>query len=515
MKIRRTTGFLILSLLTAFLLSACGGGGSDSSPAPPAPTVTTSGASAITTDNAVLSGMVNPKGLATTAWFEWGNDNTLSSPNVTVSQPVGSGTTDNTFNQLIPGLTAGTKYYYRAAASSTAGTVLGEIFSFMTAAPLSPPSVQTLPADSVTTTSADLHGTVIPNGLATNAWFQWGTDNTWVTFSETPFQPIGNGTSSVAVNATLSSGISAATTYYFRMVAQNSADPSTGSPVSFTTPQNPPPTADAGPDQQLYRYGPFGLNTVTLDASGSSDPYGIITSYEWTQIAGTAVTLSDNTAINPTFTVPEVASPGEDLQFQLTVTDNRGLSGTDNVTISVLWAYLDDFSSDSTGTYNVFPGAGATFSYMAGAGNIRVLTGSSNLEFNHIFGDSSQPLPFQTDTGVYSFDFDPRDQQPGGGMAFTLSEDGQSYYSFSTLTGRALKVRGGTVVDNVAFPTSYATYTEWPIRVTFTPAATTVEAFGQTIYLTAGEPGVPVFYYSVTLDKQDADFDNFKLEAIP
>ena len=99
-----------------------------------------------------------------------------------------------------------------------------------------------------------------------------------------------------------------------------------------TDPNSKPhaPTADAGPDQTVDQ----GV-TVTLDGSNSSDPDDGITSYQWIQTAGTSVTLSDTTAVKPTFTSPDVGTNGEDLIFELTVTDNGGLQDTDTCIVFV------------------------------------------------------------------------------------------------------------------------------------------------------------------------------------
>jgi len=93
---------------------------------------------------------------------------------------------------------------------------------------------------------------------------------------------------------------------------------------------NQAPTADAGPDQTVNEGA-----TVTLSGSNSSDPDGSIASYQWTRTEGTAVTLSDPASATPTFTAPLVSAGSEALSFQLTVTDNGGLSGTDTVIINV------------------------------------------------------------------------------------------------------------------------------------------------------------------------------------
>ncbi|MGA1797098.1 MAG: PKD domain-containing protein, partial [bacterium] len=93
---------------------------------------------------------------------------------------------------------------------------------------------------------------------------------------------------------------------------------------------NLPPDADAGPAQSVNEGA-----TVTLDGTGSSDPDGIIDGYQWTQIAGTGVALSDAGAIRPTFTAPQVGVSGTSLTFELQVTDNGGLTDTDAVIITV------------------------------------------------------------------------------------------------------------------------------------------------------------------------------------
>jgi kexin len=99
-----------------------------------------------------------------------------------------------------------------------------------------------------------------------------------------------------------------------------------------------PPTAVAGGDQTVNEG-----DTVDLDGSNSSDD-GSITSYLWTQLNGTSVTLSDSTSDQPTFTAPQVKKSGSLLTFRLTVTDDVCLQS--NTTINV---QVDDIAGSGGG----------------------------------------------------------------------------------------------------------------------------------------------------------------------
>ena len=57
--------------------------------------------------------------------------------------------------------------------------------------------------------------------------------------------------------------------------------------------------------------------------------------FAWTQTSGPAVTLSNASASQPTFTAPNVDAVGAALEFELQVTDDGDLSSADTVTINV------------------------------------------------------------------------------------------------------------------------------------------------------------------------------------
>ncbi len=91
-----------------------------------------------------------------------------------------------------------------------------------------------------------------------------------------------------------------------------------------------PPVANAGSAQTVNDGA-----TVQLDGSQSSDPQGEPLTFKWLQVSGPAATLSNSTAVRPTFIAPAVAGGAIDpLVFQLTVTDTSNLSSSAEVTIN-------------------------------------------------------------------------------------------------------------------------------------------------------------------------------------
>ncbi|WP_373501048.1 PQQ-binding-like beta-propeller repeat protein [Desulfococcus sp.] len=92
---------------------------------------------------------------------------------------------------------------------------------------------------------------------------------------------------------------------------------------------NQGPQADAGGDQEVVDG-----QRVTLDGSDSTDPdYGIAT-FRWRQTAGDPVTLDGENDALTSFVAPEIDASGP-LTFEITVTDNGGLTSTDTASVSV------------------------------------------------------------------------------------------------------------------------------------------------------------------------------------
>ena len=103
---------------------------------------------------------------------------------------------------------------------------------------------------------------------------------------------------------------------------------------------NEPPIANAGSDQTVQDSGKPGTEKVTLDGSESIDSDGDIVSYQW--FAGTAQ--------NPMATGMRVTLdlPVDINVITLKVTDNKGESAVDQVTIEIL-PKSSDQTGDTTG----------------------------------------------------------------------------------------------------------------------------------------------------------------------
>lgn len=92
---------------------------------------------------------------------------------------------------------------------------------------------------------------------------------------------------------------------------------------------NVAPVATAGADVTIT----LPVATVTLDGSGSSDTDGSIASYAWSQVSGpVSTTISSTTAVKPVVTILTTAGT---YVYKLIVTDNKGATATDQVTITV------------------------------------------------------------------------------------------------------------------------------------------------------------------------------------
>ena len=151
-----------------------------------------------------------------------------------------------------------------------------------------------------------------------------------------PLTDADKATASFTAN-TLTPGAADATHTFTLTVTDNNGE-SAMSTVTITV-EAPlaPLVADAGEPQTVDSGDP-----VTLDGSGSTESVGDRTvTYDWDRTSGSStatVTLSDRTALRPTFTADTLAVGADDVThvFTLTVTDNQGTpEATDMVTVTI------------------------------------------------------------------------------------------------------------------------------------------------------------------------------------
>jgi uncharacterized repeat protein (TIGR02543 family) len=206
-----------------------------------APSAVTTQPTAVGSSSATLNGSVLSQGPSTNAQFCWGTSATLTGCTLVTATPStasGNGATGISYN--LTGLTAGTRYYYRAVATRTGSATqyTGAIVSFMPGAPIA----TTLAASGVTSAgAATLNGySSITGNLSTSVFFCYGTSSATdsatgkistctVEAAETPTV-----TSSSGAKKTLS-GLATNTTYYFQIYDTNTAGSSYGSVLTFIT----------------------------------------------------------------------------------------------------------------------------------------------------------------------------------------------------------------------------------------------------------------------------------------
>jgi hypothetical protein len=133
-------------------------------------------------------------------------------------------------------LNTGVTYYIVAWESVDQPYIPGET-SLQVRVALLPPLATTLPASSLTSTSALLNATVNPNGFSTSVHFEWGTTTNYG--NTTAPVSVDAGSSAVAIAQTIT-GLQPGVTYHFRVVADNLAGVMAGIDRSFAWSATPP-----------------------------------------------------------------------------------------------------------------------------------------------------------------------------------------------------------------------------------------------------------------------------------
>jgi hypothetical protein len=243
------------------------------------PKVATESASGITQTEATLNATVNPNGVETKYYFEYGPTTSYGTKTTEVSG--GSGMSNLKASQAITGLTASTTYHFRIVATNVNGTSEGADQVFSTTGK---PTAETQPATGVTATGATLVGTVNPRGSETKYYFDYGSTEAYGT--KTAEASGGSGTSNVEATKAIT-GLVEDQTYHFRVVATNSFGTTLGKDVTFKTPEYPGTwkiTTTLNPSETLDSY----LRGISCTSSSACTAVG-----EYTLNASTYMPMAE------------------------------------------------------------------------------------------------------------------------------------------------------------------------------------------------------------------------------
>ena len=174
------------------------------------------------------------------------------------------------------------------------------------------------------------------NGTLTYNW----------TFASTPSGSSATLSEAAAVSPTFTPDMDGI--FVLNLVVSDGTDNSPAESVTVTAATaNSIPVATAGPDQNLATGG-----RVTLDGSGSSDANDDSLTYSWTLTSapnGSSASLSDSTAVNPTF----IADLDGVYILSLVVNDGTDSSAADTLTITAAtpgWGTAELLETDNAGS---------------------------------------------------------------------------------------------------------------------------------------------------------------------
>ncbi len=203
------------------------------------PDAETLAASKVTKTTALLGGVVNSDGKASTYRFQWGTTEAYGSETPAQS----AGPVEEKIKDEVSGLHAGTTYFYRLVVENENGVNYGIGREFTTVSAVE--GLSTGPVEKLAPTSATLTGLLTPNGSDVHYYFEWGPTTSYGSFSPAlPGTDAGAGSESVAAKAELGA-LMPNTTYHYRLLATDSFGTTVGEDAKFTTPGPPRITSEA------------------------------------------------------------------------------------------------------------------------------------------------------------------------------------------------------------------------------------------------------------------------------
>ena len=303
-----------------------------------APTVTTGSASNVTSTSAYLSGTVNPNGLSTTMWFEYGTTSGSYS-NTTSAGRIDSGSSATRIITTISGLSAGTTYYYRIAARNSGGASYGSEASFTTInAVATPTPTPTTDTKAPTNVSVSINSGDAYTNSSTITLNLSATDNLGVTgyfisdISSTPSASTSGWTSVTSINSysgtvsySLSGDEGSKTIYVWYKDAAGNVSNTASATITLDTTA---PIVNITSPTSSTTYTTTS-STISLGGSASDSTSGVST-VNWSNSSNsTSGTVNGTTTwITSSITL----SNGNNI-VTVTATDGAGNNGTDTITV--------------------------------------------------------------------------------------------------------------------------------------------------------------------------------------
>lgn len=193
------------------------------------PVLTTADITNITGTTATCGGTINDEGSGTIIerGVCWSTNNTPTIADNKTANGAGAGS----FISNISGLSGATTYFVKAYARNEVGTGYGMAMSFTTLG--QKPTVNANSVSNITANSAMLDGTINANFLSTVVTFEYGTSTSYgqsITATQSPV----TGNINTNVNVIIS-GLTARTTFHFRIKAVNSLGITYSENITFST----------------------------------------------------------------------------------------------------------------------------------------------------------------------------------------------------------------------------------------------------------------------------------------
>jgi hypothetical protein len=187
----------------------------------------------------------------------------------------------------------------------------------------SAPVVVTLPPSAVAYSSATLHGTVNPNGLATDYHFEYGHTPITLIYS-TPTVSAGSGSTDVDVSADLS-GLLSDTNYYYKLVGTSTGGLASGIKIKFRTGMAPFLSVTP-PNQNVAA---LAGNTSFIVTSNTD--WDVVSDSAWCTVTSSGsgsdtihVTFGENPTVNPR--VAHITVSGIGVSAQIVTVSQEGVA---------------------------------------------------------------------------------------------------------------------------------------------------------------------------------------------